>query len=241
VSEDAPIGTDDRALDDLALEALATSVAEPPPPELRARVLGAVEREAALGRGMRRWRRAGAAAMAAAAALAGVLAWDARVDQKRSDATLAALAELEERRAGLAERIEAQQREILVLSESLATQAELMRIFATPRLVTASLAPQAGHAGSARVVVDPASGEAALVVAGLAKLAAGQVYELWALRGPAPPEPAGLFAAPATAASVRVPRVPDATAVTAFAVSIEPEGGSPQPTGPIVLVGSVGT
>jgi anti-sigma-K factor RskA len=241
VSEDAPIGSDDRALDDAALEALAASVAAPPPPELRARVLGAVAREAALARGMRRWRRAGAAALAAAAALAGVLVWDARQDRRRSEATLASLAELEERRAGLAERIEAQQRELLVLSESLATQAELMQILATPRLVTASLAPQAGRAGSARVLVDPASGEAALVVAGLAPLAAGQVYELWALRGPAPPEPAGLFAAPAAAATVRLPRVPDAAAVTAFAVSIEPEGGSPRPTGPIVLVGEVGT
>jgi anti-sigma-K factor RskA len=91
------------------------------------------------------------------------------------------------------------------------------------------------------VVVDPASGEAALVVAGLAELAPGQVYELWALRGPEPPEPAGLFAVAATAKTVRVPRVRDAAAVTAFAVSIEPEGGSRQPTGPIVLVGKVGT
>jgi anti-sigma-K factor RskA len=241
VSEDAPIGTDERALDDAVLEALAASVASPPPPELRARVLGAVEREAALGRGIRRWRRATAAGMAAAAALAGVLLWDARLDRRRSEETLAALAELEGRRADLAERLEAQQREILLLSESLAAQAELSRILATPRLVTASLAPQAGHAGSARVVVDPASGEAALVVAELAPLAPGRVYELWALRGPAPPEPAGLFVAPATAGTVRVPRVADAAAVTAFAISIEPEGGSPQPTGPIVLAGSVGT
>ena len=241
MSEDTPIGTDDRTLDDAALEALAEAVSAPPPPGLRARVLGAVEREAALGRRLRRWRRAGAAAMAAAAAFAGVAVWGAHLDRLRRDETLAALAEFEERRAALAERIEAQQREILVLTESLATQAELTRILATPRLVTASLAPQAGHAGRARIVVDPASGEAALVVAGVAPLAAGQVYELWTLRGPAPPEPAGLFPAPAKAATVRIPRVPDPTAVTAFAVSIEPEGGSPRPTGPIVLVGNVGT
>jgi anti-sigma-K factor RskA len=241
VSEDAPIATDDRALDDAALEALAESVAAPPPPGLRARVLDAVAREVALARGLRRWRRAGAAGLAAAAGLAGVLLWDARLDQRRSEETLAALAGLEERRAALAEKIEAQQREILVLSESLAAQAELVRILATPRLLTASLAPQAGRAGSARVLVDPASGEAALVVAELAPLAAGQVYELWAVRGTAAPEPAGLFAAPAKAATLRVPRVPDAMAVTAFAVSIEPEGGSPAPTGPIVLVGAVGT
>jgi anti-sigma-K factor RskA len=241
VSEHEPIGTDDRELDDAALEALAESVAAPPPPELRARVLGAVAREAALGPALRRWRRVSAAAMAAAAALAGLLLWDARLDRRRGDATVAALAELEQRRAALAERVEAQQREMLILSESIATQAELQRILANPELMSASLAPQVGHQGSGRVVVDPASGEAALVVAGLAELAPGQVYELWALRGPEPPEPAGLFAVAATAKTVRVPRVRDAAAVTAFAVSIEPEGGSRQPTGPIVLVGKVGT
>jgi anti-sigma-K factor RskA len=241
VSEELPIGTDDRALDDAALEALAESVAVPPPPALRARVLGAVEREAALGRGLRRWRRAAVGSLAVAAGLAGLLLYDARLDRRRSDETLRALADLEESRLDLAERLEAQRREILVLSGSLAAHSELMRILATPGLLTASLAPPEGRAGSARVVVDPASGEAALVVSGLAPLAAGEVYELWALRGQTPPEPVGLFTPSGEAATVRVPRVADPARVTGFAVSIEPAGGSPQPTGPIVLAGAVGT
>jgi anti-sigma-K factor RskA len=38
---------------------------------------------------------------------------------------------------------------------------------------------------------------------------------------------------------MRVDAVARATEVTAFAVSIEPIGGSTSPTGPIVLVGAV--
>jgi anti-sigma-K factor RskA len=38
---------------------------------------------------------------------------------------------------------------------------------------------------------------------------------------------------------VRLPDVADPTRVAAFAVSIEPAGGSRQPTGAIVLVGAV--
>jgi anti-sigma-K factor RskA len=239
VSDELPIGSEDRAVDDAALEALAESVATSPPPGLRARVLGAVEHEAASARRLRRWRRSALAASAAAAALVALLVWDVRQGGRRSEEQVRALAALEESRRELAARLEAQQREILVLSESLATQAELMRILATPRLLTASLEPQTGRTGSARVIVDPDSGEAALVISELPSITSEQVYELWAIRGDEAPEPAGLFTAEDAARTVRLPDVPDPTRVTAFAVSIEPAGGSRQPTGPIVLVGAI--
>jgi anti-sigma-K factor RskA len=241
VSDELPIGTDERALDDAALEALAESVAAAPPPGLRGVVLSAVAHEAGFARRLGRWRRMAFAASAAAAALVALLAWDARQSGRRSEEQAGALAALEASRRELAARLEAQQREILVLSESLATQSELMRILATPRLLTASLAPQTGRTGSARVVVDPDSGEAALVISELPPIASEQVYELWAIRGEGAPEPAGLFVGEGASRTVRLPDVADPTQVTAFAVSIEPAGGSPQPTGPIVLIGTVGT
>jgi anti-sigma-K factor RskA len=90
------------------------------------------------------------------------------------------------------------------------------------------------------VIVDPTSGEAAVVLAGLGPAPAGRVYELWAIRGERPPEPAGLVsgegAGPIAARGARVERPGE---VTAFAVSIEPAGGSQTPTGPIVLAGAV--
>jgi len=241
VSENTPIGSDDRALDDAALELLAESLATPPPPELRARVLDAVAGEAALLRRLRRWRSAAASALAACAALVAVVARDARDDRLRGEETGRAVAALEQRASELAERVAAQQRELLVVSESLAAQSEVMRILSTPRILSASLAPQPGRTGRARVLIDPATGEAALVVSGLEPLGAQEVYELWALREKASPEPAGLLAASGPDATLRIPRVADPSRVTAFAVSVEPTGGSPQPTGPIVLAGPVGS
>jgi len=102
------------------------------------------------------------------------------------------------------------------------------------------LAPQEGFAGSGRVLVDAQTGEAHVVLAGLPSPGPGKTYELWAIRGSNPPEPAGLVdvgTTPATAA--RVERIASPSEVAAFALSIEPEGGSKSPTGPIVMVGKV--
>jgi anti-sigma-K factor RskA len=116
--------------------------------------------------------------------------------------------------------------------------AQVLRVLAGPRTLVATLAPTAGQPASGRVVVDASTGEAALVVVGLDAPGEGKTYELWAIRGDRPPAPAGLFAGGRTAVA-QMPRVPDPTSVTAFAVSIEPSGGSTSPTGPIVLAGPV--
>ena len=66
------------------------------------------------------------------------------------------------------------------------------------------------------------------------------MYELWAIRGQNPPEPAGLLAVVSEqAVATKVATVERPGEVTAFAVSVEPTGGSTSPTGPIVLVGPV--
>ena len=88
--------------------------------------------------------------------------------------------------------------------------------------------------------MDAASGETAVILSGLEPPGPGKIYELWAIRGEAPPEPAGVFAmGPELGATTPAKRVERPEEVTAFAVSIEPAGGSKTPTGPIVLVGRV--
>jgi len=62
----------------------------------------------------------------------------------------------------------------------------------------------------------------------LPPLAAGTVYELWVIDG-GRPQPAGLFSGSFVTLTRPVPR--GAT----VAVSLEPTGGSPQPTGPLLL------
>jgi len=245
------IQPDEHELDDAALEALAEAYAEPPPARLRERILAAVardrEREGAARR-LRRTRLVGALAAGIALVLGGLLARELRRDRAR-DAELAGIAyqngvlssRVDGQARTLGARIEEQGRALAKLDESVATQAQIIRLVGGPRILTANLAPQKGVVGAGRVLVDAATGEAAVVLSGLAAPGADKAYELWAIRGKRPPEPAGIVALSDTPApAIRVPAVPRPGEVTAFAVSIEPRGGSTSPTGPIVLVGTLG-
>jgi anti-sigma-K factor RskA len=236
--EDPTIGVDERPLDDAALEALATAYATPPPPRLRARLLAAARRVRPADRGAPagRWRLVGTLAAGLALALGVLLA-----GAVRRNARLAGdYAALERTNAELAVRVDAQERTLVGLREAVAAQAELMRVLSAPRTITATLAPKEGVAGSGRVLVDAASGETAIVLSGMASPGEGKAYELWAIRGDRPPEPAGVFTVGTGGAVVaRGARVERPAEVNAFAVSVEPATGSQSPTGPIVLVGAV--
>jgi anti-sigma-K factor RskA len=234
-----PIGVDERPLDDAALEALAEAHATPPPAGLRERVLATAKAETRAAREKRiasRWRIVGSVAAGLALVLggllaqesyrAGELAWESRQLRASNEELMA--------------RVETQEKTLVGLQQALAAQVQVMRILAGPRTVTASLEPQEGGKGTGRVVVDAASGEAAIVLAGVTPLPPGKTYELWAIRGGKPPEPAGLFTVgPDGTVATRAARVERPEEVAAFAVSVEPEGGSTSPTGPIVLVGKV--
>jgi anti-sigma-K factor RskA len=239
VREDVTIGVEERGLDDAALEALAEAHAAAPPARLRARVLGAARDEARLGRARRslvRWRTGGALAAGLAVVLGTSLGRELRHAGDRS-AELIALAESNR---ALVARLEAQDRTLAGLRDALAAQADVLRVLGGPRTLSAALAPTAeGGTARARVLLDVTSGETALVLSGLGPAPAGKVYELWAIRGDRAPEPAGLFAGGTETAAVRGAALERPAEVTAFAVSIEPAGGSPSPAGPVVLAGAV--
>jgi anti-sigma-K factor RskA len=73
-----------------------------------------------------------------------------------------------------------------------------------------------------------------LVVTKLPPLPAGKAYEAWTLGGPAP-RPAGVFTVDASGQGRRKLEPIGDAPPKGFAVSIEPEGGATEPTGPIVL------
>ena len=83
-------------------------------------------------------------------------------------------------------------------------------------------------AARGRVFVSPGQG-IVLIAAHLPKLDANRTFELWVIPAKGNPIPAGTFrsGADATAFYVRPGPVDNAAAV---AVTVEPEGGSPQPT-----------
>lgn len=237
--DDETIGVDERPLDDLALEALAEAHATAPPARLRAGLVGAVRADQATARTRRaltRWRTIGTIAAGLALVTTGLYVRE----RVRAYVEAEALSNLARAKDELERRVDDQGKTLVGLKEALEAQAQMLRVLSGPRTLTASLAPKEGFAGSGRVLVDAETGEAHVVLAGLPAPGPGKTYELWAIRGDRPPEPAGLVVvggAPATA--VRVDRIPAPADVAAFAVSIEPEGGSTSPTGPIVLVGKL--
>jgi Anti-sigma-K factor rskA len=90
----------------------------------------------------------------------------------------------------------------------------------------------------AKLLWHPESKQGILWVSGLPPLPLEQSYELWAFVGDQP-VPAGTFDARADGATViPISRQENlGEAPVKFAVSIEPKGGVPKPTGTIVLVG----
>jgi len=73
----------------------------------------------------------------------------------------------------------------------------------------------------------------------LPALPAGRAYELWVIPAQGAPIPAGTFQPNARGeGSVILPALPSGVTAKAFAVTLEPAGGVPLPTGPKVLVGA---
>lgn len=222
----------------LTTDALAMAVPQvDPPPALREKVLaiaghapapdvhGSLDIAAAA-------RRARAAWMLAAASL--VLAAGAGLYAIRLRATVTSLeANLDAVTQQLA-RAEAD----LGQSRTRLTRAEAgLSVLAAPDMAFVDLAGQkTAPAARARVFWTQPRG-LVLTASRLPALARGRTYQLWVLADGAPVS-AGLFLPDAsgvvrvvldTAVSVAAPR--------GMAVSVEPEGGSPQPTGDIVLAG----
>ena len=97
---------------------------------------------------------------------------------------------------------------------------------------------EANPAARAKLLWNPGTKQGILWVSGLPPLPLEKSYELWAFVGDQP-VPAGTFDAKADGATV-IPISKQETlneAPVKFAVSVEPKGGVPAPTGAIVLLG----
>ena len=108
---------------------------------------------------------------------------------------------------------------------------DLVALLAEPDAV---MSPLAGEGpGSLLVVWSPERGEAVLVASALPPAGDDMVYELWHLR-PDGPEPVTLFD-PDAQGRVTTTVELEADPAAGWGVTIEPAGGSPQPTGSILF------
>jgi len=109
-----------------------------------------------------------------------------------------------------------------------------------PIVIVLSANPEAAALAQASFVASVSGDGRSLVLKPLqiGSLGAGRVLELWAVPGRGAPRSLGLVSASGTTRVLRARLLAD---TAAFAVSLEPAGGSPTgaPTGPIVSVGKL--
>jgi len=123
-------------------------------------------------------------------------------------------------------------------------EAELTRARAVLELLTAPdtakvtlVAGEAHPAPQGKVFYHPQKG-LLFYVANLPALPSGKTYQLWLVPTQGNPISAGTFQTDTHGnGEVLLPQLPAGVAAKAFAVTVEPAGGVPQPTGPKVLVG----
>jgi anti-sigma-K factor RskA len=221
----------------LALLALAApSLA--PPPEVRGRILESfkarnaqrLEGEQSIRPRRRAWASVWAAVWAVAClVLVVVAAWLAIDNRKLSSS----LAELENTHA----QLEASSRELRVAT---ARAQAALNVLTAPETVQVDLSPTAARpVPHGKAFYNPTGG-LLFYTTNLRSLPAGQTYELWLIPAQGSPVDAGVFNTDSRGnGQVILPSLPQGLTAKAFAVTIEPAGGVPAPTGPKVLVGLV--
>ncbi len=226
-------------LQEARLRAVLLGLAEapvPPPSSVKAALMRRIHAEnAASGRQVARtqriqdrkrkpsWSLRFSMAFAAATILLAVAAnWLWRQDQRHKEEIAALQAQLD--------RVQAQ------AVQDAATIRAINDVVAAPDTVHVALMQQAGGPpGQAHVLFNARLG--VVVYSGqVAPAPADKSYQLWLVPAAGVPVNAGLVAANQQNGAVVVHLKPGLTA-KAFAVTLEPYGGMPQPTGPKVLVG----
>jgi anti-sigma-K factor RskA len=204
-----------------AAAALGAAVpSTPPPPELRERILGALGPRRTPAPPAAPWR---VFAAAAALLLVAVVVDDARLRRDRE--------ELRSRSADLAGRL--QTAETTLAERTL--RARVLESDDVQMLLLGGTGPQPGARG--KVFWSAKARRGVLVAASLAPLPPDRQYELWVFQKGKPVN-AGVFDAdPSGRALFESTPFPEAEAQN-FAVTVEPRGGMPAPTGPVVLVGA---
>jgi anti-sigma-K factor RskA len=202
---------------------------EEPSPMAKARLMEAVRREAGPARAPWRVSWMGAAATSLAAASAAALLTGTLMVRRHGAETADLRAEIVRQREATA----ALRRQILEARQSI-------RLVSSPGVLVVDLAGQGERAGAtARVFWDRGGDRWQLYAANLPPPESGKIYQLWLITATAKISAGTFETGTAGEASGSVALPPDAGPVLAAAVTDEPPGGSPQPTGSILLLGKV--
>jgi hypothetical protein len=222
-------------LGDRAVSVMAHAVdGVAPDPQRREKLLAAVAGpRAGVAGGPRSGFWVAVPALAAGVALllaAGAILQARRVERGAAEAIALARAEIDARLGEGDTRYAALSARVLEFEAALARVGE-------SRVRQVTLAGDAAFGdASARAVVDPAGHQVLLLASRLPPAPPGRTYQLWVIVSGAP-ESLGVFDSDAGGRALHVESRPfDLADEFSVAISVEPAGGVPQPTGPIVLM-----
>jgi anti-sigma-K factor RskA len=212
-----------RLQGDMALLALTAS-GPAPPQRARQRLLKAIAHEPRSLRTVfvrRRWWTLAPVFASLVLAIFAILLWRENVRQR--------------------DRIETLRADAAQNQASLEEAKHLLALLTDPSALHVTLvAAQAKPQPAGKAIYMAGNGALVFMASNLAPLAPQKTYELWLVpRHGEKPMPAGMFRPDSSGnAMVMMPPMSPGVEAKTFAVTIEPEGGSPAPTMPMVLVGS---
>jgi len=130
-------------------------------------------------------------------------------------------------------------RELATARVSLREKEAALSLIGSPGTQLVQLAAQGAEPYHASALLNPAEKSAMILTTALTPLQ-GKDYQLWLIRGGEKISAGVLRTDPSGATLARISdEVLAGGRPDAFAVTIEPQGGMPQPTGPIILLGKV--
>lgn len=122
------------------------------------------------------------------------------------------------------------------MRDEIARSNEFVRLLTTPGTRRMDLAGTAEASGATATLAYDKTGKAMLMASGLPPAPQGKEYQLWFIVGSKAPMPGKSFAPDAAGQGTLTDHVPqEAMDEAVFAITLEPAGGMPAPTGEIYL------
>lgn len=142
----------------------------------------------------------------------------------------------------LSQTVDTQETQITELKNQLDRQEQLLTVLSGREITLVNMnGLDPSPEGYGKILWDPDKGEAVLQLANLPAPPQDKDYQLWLIKAGENPIPAGVFnfEQPSTNLFFRVEQLNEepSTQSNSFAVTLEPKGGVPQPTGDMFLLG----
>lgn len=135
-----------------------------------------------------------------------------------------------------------QQQHFTALQDELARKEELLKVIQSPKIdVVIMNGLEVNPAGYGKIIWDPDKKSAILQISNLPPVPQDKDYQLWVIKDKVPIS-AGVFTVndPIKESLFKIEQLveTDKKSINAFAITLEPKGGVPQPTGAMYLMGT---